>query len=73
MSNKPSKKKPESEFLCARIKCSCGETHTIEKVHLSFGAVVDDECEVCGSHGRIWVDFHCPSCKHYSEIELSSW
>jgi hypothetical protein len=32
-----------------------------------------DECDLCGSHGDIKVNFHCPLCDKYHEDILSEW
>jgi len=66
------KKLPDPILLCLRVKCSCGETHTIEKPMASFHGC-EDECEMCGTHGRVWMNFSCPTCKEYQKIELESW
>lgn len=32
------------------------------------------ECDLCGSHGEVKVEFTCPVCKKtFEDIELESW
>ena len=33
----------------------------------------EQECEVCGSHGVVYVDVKCFHCGKHHEVELNSW
>lgn len=33
----------------------------------------DQECELCGSHGEISVDYKCMECGESHEYEIRSW
>ena len=33
----------------------------------------EEECDLCGSHGEVEVDFTCPLCGNYHEVKLLSW
>ena len=50
----------------------CGkETHDdIDSYDVS--ACVDD-CEMCGSHGTVEIDFNCQYCGARAEYELKDW
>ena len=64
--------KKESKLLSLRIKCSCGHVTTFIKEKISFGGSEDD-CGICGSHGKIWLSFTCPICDRWQQLELESW
>jgi len=33
----------------------------------------ESECDLCGSHGHMTVDFKCTVCKDYHTIEMKEW
>ena len=57
--------------LYARCQQS-GEHVEIDIKPSDINSSVSD-CELCGSHGRIYIDFPCPQCKSYHEVELNEW
>lgn len=66
------KSKKRAEFISIKVKCVCGKVGDLTGNETDFTGC-DDECEMCGSHGRVTVGFVCPKCKKYHDIELSSW
>jgi hypothetical protein len=71
-------KKKRSELLAVKVKCGCGETLTFEDQcgqslqGLSWRGS-ESECEICGSHGGVYLSFTCSKCKTYNEIEVYAW
>ena len=68
-------KKIEHTFVGMYIKVKCHSTDEEVMIEVSvhdFHAS-DSECELCGSHGEISVDYKCPVCGQHHEYELQSW
>jgi len=55
---------------CICPECNRASDHNVDK-HDFYAR--DDSCELCGSHGEIYIDIRCPLCKHFFEIEINSW
>lgn len=69
-------RKKKVEFILSKIKlefvCStCGKVEC--EVSVNDFSAIDQECEICGSHGDITVSVNCPVCKNHSTIELQGW
>jgi hypothetical protein len=67
-----STKRPEAEALKMTFKCSCGKILTvpIEKLQFSYG---ESECDLCGSHGALEVNYLCEGCNKWREAQLKEW
>lgn len=68
------KKKPKRKAELKSISIYCPNKKRIVSVplvNLSWSAD-DSECEMCGSHGSVEVEFECKCGKSHS-IELDSW
>jgi len=69
------KKKNVHEFLGLFIKVICpvkNEEVTIQLTEYDIMAT-NQECELCGSHGDITVDFKCPLCGESHSHEIRGW
>jgi hypothetical protein len=70
------KQKDNTKLLGLSVEFSCnGNTH-VHHIDLNGDFIYshEDECEMCGSHGRVYVDVVCPHCKKGShEITLNEW
>jgi rubrerythrin len=59
------------ELMSIKIRCS-GKTKLVSEKDLIWGGS-SDECDMCGSHGSVTVDFRCPICGKNHTIEVDGW
>lgn len=66
--------KKKSKLVSIIVECECGHVGTYLKSdnNLSFYAN-SSECDLCGSHGEIILNFKCSKCGYYQDIQVSSW
>jgi len=68
-------KKKKHEFLGLTLKVKCPKDDSEVTIELSEHDIrsTSQECDMCGSHGDITIDFECPVCGEFHEHELKSW
>jgi hypothetical protein len=56
-----------------KVKChKTGADVLVELSQYDFHTS-SQECDTCGSHGSVTIDFTCPECGESHEYELKSW
>jgi hypothetical protein len=57
------------------LKVTCPKTSKEVMIEISVYDIMhsEQECEICGSHGEISVDFKCPECGEFHEHEIRKW
>jgi predicted RNA-binding Zn-ribbon protein involved in translation (DUF1610 family) len=55
-------------FFCGH----CNKNVAVKKNDLHWQGMSQD-CDRCGNHGEVKVNFVCPKCNNRTEIELNSW
>jgi ribosomal protein S27E len=68
-------KKQPHEVLGFFIKVKCPVTGKEVDIKLSEYDIssTSQECEICGSHGDVTVNFKCTECNETHEHEIRSW
>ena len=53
----------------------CGQCTTISKIPLKDVGIrsYSQECDMCGSHGTVRLDFRCPECGFYPSLMVKDW
>lgn len=66
-------KKVESEIVSIVLLCgSCNTTSIYALLDVSIGSQ-EDECGLCGSHGKVDVDATCKLCNKDINIIIREW
>jgi len=63
------------EFIELLVKAKCSKTGKEFTVPVGIWDIYasEQECELCGSHGEMTVDIHCPECGQTHSHTLKSW
>ena len=72
---KKKQQKPLHEIIGIFLKAKCPVTGKEFELKLSEHDIRShsQECEICGSHGDMTIDYTCPECKEFHEYEIKSW
>lgn len=62
--------KADLTFTFTCVKCEKVNTTSLENMS---GYGDSSDCELCGSHGSVEINFHCAECGKYYTIEINSW
>ena len=75
INNTMATKKITHEFIELLVKAKCSKTGKEFTVSVGQWDIYshEQECEICGSHGEMTVDIHCPECGQTHSHVLKSW
>lgn len=62
-----------AEGIYIKVTCPKISKEILIKISKDDFNYSDQECEICGSHGEISIDYKCSECGEFHEYKINSW